>query len=130
MSSHNSAQKWSCPNCSEEIEPQFNRCWKCGSDKEGKIDADFNKYMPSYSETKSADRDRGSGISLVWIGVVWVGILTFPLGIYFLGGFLSTGVPAAFVISGTFFTLAWFALLALVVRAIYSDGKRAGRRMQ
>lgn len=24
-------EKWSCPGCGEEQEPQFSECWKCGT---------------------------------------------------------------------------------------------------
>lgn len=25
--------KWRCPNCREEVEPQFEMCWNCGTEK-------------------------------------------------------------------------------------------------
>jgi hypothetical protein len=25
--------KWRCPNCREEVEPQFELCWNCGKEK-------------------------------------------------------------------------------------------------
>ncbi|MGB7157292.1 MAG: DUF2007 domain-containing protein [Tepidisphaeraceae bacterium] len=27
------ADPWTCPNCGEQIEPQFTACWKCGTSK-------------------------------------------------------------------------------------------------
>ncbi len=26
-----SGQSWACPRCSERVEPQFDRCWSCGT---------------------------------------------------------------------------------------------------
>ena len=123
MSSPNSAQEWSCSSCSEEIELQFDRCWKCGSDKDGKINDDFHELLSSHSETQSADK--GSGISWSALMLIWVVILTIPLGIVFAWIFFNTGVLAAFVISSILFTLANFAFICLVVLAIYSLAKRA-----
>jgi hypothetical protein len=27
------ASPWKCPNCGEEIEPQFTECWNCGTSR-------------------------------------------------------------------------------------------------
>lgn len=40
MSSDATAGLWTCPNCSQQIEPPFDRCWNCGVDQEGKLETD------------------------------------------------------------------------------------------
>ena len=122
MSSDNSVQAWSCPNCSEKIDSQFDRCWKCGADKGGNTEADFHKSLPVESETESSDGGRGtSGCALVLF-------LILTLGIVFGVRFYNTGQKVGFEISGIPLILAAGALLGLVVVAIYSAGKSAGRR--
>ncbi len=32
---------WTCSNCREVIEEQFDSCWKCGCSREGKLNLDF-----------------------------------------------------------------------------------------
>ena len=32
---------WTCPNCSEQLEDQFDACWKCGTKPDGGRIADF-----------------------------------------------------------------------------------------
>jgi len=27
------SEPWCCPGCREQIEPQFNECWKCGTNR-------------------------------------------------------------------------------------------------
>lgn len=27
------AARWRCPNCGEELEPQFTECWQCGASR-------------------------------------------------------------------------------------------------
>jgi hypothetical protein len=31
------ATPWKCPNCGEEIEPQFTECWNCGATRPGAV---------------------------------------------------------------------------------------------
>ena len=122
MSSDNSVQTWSCPNCSEKIDSQFDRCWKCGADGEGNIEADFQKSLPVESETESSDGAGGTS------GCAFVLLLILTLGIFFGVRFYNTGQKVGFVISGMPLVLAAGALIGLVVLAIYSVGKSAGRR--
>ena len=46
-------QNWSCQNCGETIEESFDVCWKCGTDRYGKIDPNFalEKQELSISES-------------------------------------------------------------------------------
>ena len=30
-------ESWTCPNCHEELEPQFSSCWKCGTRKSSEV---------------------------------------------------------------------------------------------
>jgi predicted nucleic-acid-binding Zn-ribbon protein len=32
---------WSCPNCREVVEDQFDACWRCGCSREGRLNLDF-----------------------------------------------------------------------------------------
>jgi len=32
---------WKCPQCSEEVEEDFDVCWNCGTDREGQPDEHF-----------------------------------------------------------------------------------------
>jgi hypothetical protein len=33
---------WTCPNCKNEVEPEFDVCWSCGASRDGQLDPDFN----------------------------------------------------------------------------------------
>ena len=46
-----SSTSWTCPNCGELIELQFDYCWKCSSDKSGK-----KAPPPTEPEPKSGSR--------------------------------------------------------------------------
>ncbi len=32
---------WNCPNCGETLDEAFALCWNCGTDREGRIDPEF-----------------------------------------------------------------------------------------
>lgn len=32
---------WACANCRENVEDQFDACWKCGTSRDGKLNLDF-----------------------------------------------------------------------------------------
>jgi hypothetical protein len=68
------AQSWTCPNCSEQIEPQFDGCWKCGADKEGNVEAD---------SAESVDAERPVAMpSNSYVGwSVFACVLFLPLGL-------------------------------------------------
>ena len=74
------------------------------------------------SETESSDG--GGGTS----GCAFVLLLILTLGIFLGVRFYNTGQKVGFVISGMPLILAAGALIGLVVLAIYSVGKSAGRR--
>ena len=122
MSTDDSVQAWSCPNCPEKIDSQFDRCWKCGADKEGNNTPEFYKSLGVESETESVDG--GSGTS----GYALVLVLILSLGLVFGLRFHNNCRFVGFVISGIPLFLAAGAVLGLFVLAIYSAGKSAGRR--
>ncbi len=33
--------RWSCPNCREIIEDQFDSCWQCGCSRDGELNLEF-----------------------------------------------------------------------------------------
>ena len=35
MHENNPTDTWTCPNCDELIETNFDSCWRCGTDREG-----------------------------------------------------------------------------------------------
>ena len=44
---------WSCSNCREIIEDQFDACWRCGCSREGKLNLDF-MAVPSSDPDESS----------------------------------------------------------------------------
>ena len=67
-----SSTSWTCPNCAELIEPQFDRCWKCGSDKDGRIESESSDSLSTQPVPTS-----GSGIG--WS--VFAFVVFWPLGL-------------------------------------------------
>ncbi len=100
MSAISPSQRWSCQNCSEKIELQFDNCWKCGSNQEGKVQADFDKLLsiPSettlaHDETESVGQKRG----IPWSTFALVSILI--LSIMFGVRFASKGDVVVFAVA-------------------------------
>ena len=49
---------WTCPNCGEHIEKQFDACWNCGTSVEGARPEDF-----ACEESVSDDKDQAVEIT-------------------------------------------------------------------
>lgn len=45
---------WTCGNCREVVEPQFDACWNCGTSREGKLNLEFLKEAPADSGDDSS----------------------------------------------------------------------------
>ena len=45
---------WSCSNCQEVIEDQFDSCWRCGCSREGKLNLDFIAVPSSLKADESS----------------------------------------------------------------------------
>jgi hypothetical protein len=43
---------WSCANCREVIEDQFDSCWRCGCSREGKLNLDFLAESTDATDSK------------------------------------------------------------------------------
>ena len=128
MSSISPSQLWSCPNCSEKIELQFDNCWKCGSNQEGKVQADFDKLLSIPSETKSAHDETesvGQKRGIPWSTFALVSILI--LSIMFGVRFASKGDVVVFAVAWIPLVLILSVSFGLVSQAIYCLGKKAGR---
>ncbi len=48
--------EWSCPNCREVIEEQFDSCWNCGCSREGKLNLEFVRPAPNPTDNDSLER--------------------------------------------------------------------------
>ncbi len=47
---------WNCKNCHETIEDNFDACWNCGTDKDGKTDPNFGRVdVPVANQKRLAD---------------------------------------------------------------------------
>lgn len=118
MSSGDSTEIWTCPNCSEEIEPQFDQCWKCGADREGKVAGDMPEDANAQGSDKSlpvnakTDSVRGAGgVS----GCAWALFAILVLGLICGVQFFRTERAAGFRITGFPLMIVAGALLGLVV---------------
>jgi hypothetical protein len=48
-------RRWVCPNCREEVEHNFDICWKCGTDREGVSDLEFVADEQGPQELQAAE---------------------------------------------------------------------------
>jgi predicted nucleic-acid-binding Zn-ribbon protein len=44
---------WTCPNCREVLEDQFDACWQCGCTREGKLNLEFIREPKPPSDASS-----------------------------------------------------------------------------
>lgn len=44
---------WQCPNCNEQLEPQFESCWKCGTRPDGEREPEFVISEPVRAEDQA-----------------------------------------------------------------------------
>ena len=53
---------WKCPNCHEEVEHNFDICWRCGTDREGISDpefaADWDENSQAIADEQSSEFDQ------------------------------------------------------------------------
>lgn len=49
---------WNCSQCSEQIEDQFEVCWKCGTSKTGIADPGFARRTKADAEQQPSGRGR------------------------------------------------------------------------
>lgn len=48
---------WACSHCGEELEEQFESCWKCGASRDGAIDPTFAETVGSVEEHADEPED-------------------------------------------------------------------------
>ena len=53
---------WTCPKCAESLDDNFAVCWQCGTDREGQVDASFQREP----DDRSAVTERESPRPLRW----------------------------------------------------------------
>ncbi len=46
---------WTCGNCREMIEDQFDACWNCGCSRHGKLNLDFVREPPPAADESSLE---------------------------------------------------------------------------
>jgi len=58
---------WKCKNCGEEVEDNFEICWNCGSNKDGKKTKMADEFQ---QQKKESDIEHPLGASLKIIGTI------------------------------------------------------------
>ncbi len=49
-----SAETWNCPKCGEEVEAQFDACWKCGTNSDVPLEHFAEETSPASPEQTMA----------------------------------------------------------------------------
>lgn len=57
MEKNEGQTKWTCANCREIIEGQFDSCWSCGCSREGKLNLDFIREPVSPTADSSVEKE-------------------------------------------------------------------------
>ena len=47
---------WTCENCREIVEEQFNACWNCGASRDGKLNLDFIREPSDVNDDSSLEK--------------------------------------------------------------------------
>lgn len=116
---------WSCPNCGEQIDDEFDHCWTCGTAHDGTLDSDFKRErdeaalfeMPPHERSSDSAQFRilhifyVTTLVAVIFGIAYsppvVAIISIIIGLVFFAVFLT--------VFGLLFGLAvWFVVSCLL----------------
>ena len=114
MRTHGNVGMWPCPNCTEQVDDQFDVCWNCGTAKDGTTDPDFRV------ERALAPQDESEDVEPIQFRIGHILALTALVAVVSAVGlsvFLKMFVGA--VLSLVMFTLFGFAFWFLVWTLVY-----------
>jgi len=131
---------WTCSNCGKNVEKGFDKCWNCGTLREGaaagdKQESSMSLNVKGYASTYNATRTIASIISLVGWVLVGIGGMVFLKGLLIGGNssdnpFVSSGALAAYgMLSGLGTSISGLILVlgGQITRAVVDTADNTGR---